>query len=135
MNQRDFDEFIADMLGTWMEDLTRKLDAAIIAEQLVDTGALFGSLKSKVLTSVIGASAAAQLQFRMYGRFLDMKRFKTLLPNTNETHRAITGATKRNRGRSWYWSNVMREKHVLMDNLLRDVGKMSSKEFLKWIQT
>ena len=133
MNPQDFDDLIADMLGQWMEGLTRKLDAAIVAEQLVDTGALFGSLKSKVLSQVAGATATAQLQFRTYGRFLDMKKFKGILPNTNETNRAVTGVAK-NRGRSWYAKTVWREKFKLADRLLTDIGKMSSKEFLNWVQ-
>ncbi len=133
MNPQDFDDLIADMLGQWMEGLTRKLDAAIVAEQLVDTGALFGSLKSKVLSQVAGTTATAQLQFRTYGRFLDMKKLKGILPNTNETNRAVTGVAK-NRGRSWYAKTVWREKFKLADTLLTDIGKMSSKEFLKWVQ-
>jgi hypothetical protein len=133
MNPQNFDEFIAQVLGQWMDNLTRKLDAAIVAEQLVNTGALFGSLKSKVLGSVVGITAMAQLDFRMYGRFLDMKKFGRILPNTNETNRAVTGVA-RNRGRSWYAKTVWKQKYVLADTLLKDIGKMSSKEFLNWVK-
>ena len=133
MNSQDFDDFIADMLGRWMDGLTRKLKFAILTEQLVDTGTLYGSLKSKVLKNVAGMTATAQLEFRMYGRVLDLKKFRGILPNTNETNRAVTGVSNSRRRGSWYAKTYLTEKKTLTDTILNDVGKMSSKEFLKWL--
>jgi hypothetical protein len=135
MNNFDFDGYVADLLSVWVNKLQRKLQDAIVAENLLDSGALYGSLKSKVYKNVLGATARAQMDLKKYGRVLDIKRPQGVASSSNETNRAALGITQRNRGRTWYNKNVFKGKFELQEMLLKDVSNMSRKEFLKWIQT
>lgn len=136
MNQSDFDSFIADLLSVWMTKLQQKLQSAIAAENLVNTGALQQSLKKKVFKGVLGATAQANLDMNLYGRFLDIKRPAPMPTGSNSINRHVTGVSKpKNRGRSWYNKTVFQSKKELADMLMEDIGKMSKKDFLNWIQT
>jgi hypothetical protein len=136
MSQADFDTFIAELLNVWMTKLQQKLQSAIAAENLVNTGALQQSLRKKVFKGVLGATAQGQLDLNLYGRFLDIKRPAPMPTSSNTTNRHITGVSqKKNRGRSWYNKNVTQSKRELADLLMNDIGKMSKKDFLNWIQT
>jgi hypothetical protein len=131
---QDFDSYIAAVLEKWLEDLNHKLQAAILAENLVDTGDLYRSLRSKVSKNVLGMTAHGQLDMKLYGRFLDMKRPNGIPANTNAINRAVVGVA-RNRGRSFYNKTVYKSKFELADMLLKDIGKMSKKEFLNWVKS
>jgi hypothetical protein len=134
MSQADFDTFVADLLSVWMTKLQQKLQSAIAAENLVDTGSLQQSLRKKVFKGVLGATAQGQLDLNLYGRFLDIKRPRRVQTDTNSSRRAIVGVA-RDRDRKWYASTVWKSKFELADLLMNDIGKMSKKDFLNWIQT
>ena len=132
MTQSAFDAYIANLLEIWMDKLQRKLQAAIIAENLLDKGRLYESLKSKVFKGVLGATAQASLDMKTYGRMLDIKRPSRIVADTNDTRRAVTGVG--NRGRSWYNKTIWAGKYELAETLMADIGKMSKRDFLNWVQ-
>lgn len=136
MSQSDFDAYIAQILQVWMDSLQRKLQAAIIAENLLDKGKLYESLRAKVLKGVLGATAQASLDMKTYGRMLDIKRPSRIVADTNDTRRALVGVgNKGNRGRSWYNKTVWAGKKELGVMLMGNIEKMSRKDFLNWIQS